>query len=235
MPYGLSSIPHIILGFCVLVLYWTPLLTRKGGSLHRRTGTWFFASLPPIIASVVPILLFGKGRLEPASVIQILYLALCVGTVGYTGWNAIRAKNDLSLFRTRSFGILAFAMFISGCLLVVVSILTGKVLILVFSTIGITYGGFMLRFWFMKQPVQPRWWLTWHVGSTCFLFSATHGSVSAVIWKSMFGHGEGDSVQIVTQTGALIIAGLLFVWIAGRHHVPLRFGNPVNQPMPETA
>ena len=63
--------------------------------------------------------------------------------------------------------------------------------------------------------------------------AAHYGSVSAVIWKSIFGHGEGDSVQIVTQTGALIIAGLLFVWIAGRHHVPLRFGNEVKQPLPE--
>jgi len=158
MPYGPYSIAHVVLGFFVLLLYWTPLLARKGSALHKRVGTWFFMALAPIVASVVPIVLFDLDRRGPAAFVQILYLALCIGTVSFTAWNASRCKNDLVRFRSTAFVILAVGMAASGCSLLAIGLATHSGLPIVFSTIGIGYGTAMLRFYRLGLHVQPRWW-----------------------------------------------------------------------------
>jgi len=223
MHYGPFSIPHVISGLAVLFLYWAPLVSQKGSERHKRLGRWFLVSLAPVVASVIPIVFFDQGRREPAAFIQIIYLALCVGTVGFVSWNAVRRKDDLARFRNGLFLGLAVAMFTSGLLLLGVGMAEGKGLPIVFSMIGIGYGSCMLRFALLRSGIQPRWWLTWHAGSTCFLFSATHGSASAVLWKALFGPGDGDSVQIVAQTLGLAAAILLFVFMTKRHHIPIGF------------
>jgi hypothetical protein len=221
MVVNVVNISHILLGFFVLAFYWVPLLSRKGGPVHRRWGKVYFWLLAPILISVVPILLLGKDRMEPASFVQIIYLTICLGTVGFTGWRAIRQKDCWSRFCDRIFGALGFLAFAGGCGLLAIGIGTGAGLAVVLSSIGIVYGGLILHSYFWVLVPDPRWPLIWHASAVSMLFSATHGSVSAVVWKSFFGPGEGDNVQIVTQTACLVLALAMRLWVVRRFDLPI--------------
>jgi hypothetical protein len=224
MSVNAINLPHIFLGFCVLTFYWIPLLSRKGSPVHRLWGKAYFVLLAPILISVMPILLFGKGRMEPASFVQIVYLTICLGTVGFSGWRAIRQKADWGRFCDRTFGLLGFLTFAGGGALLAIGVGTGAGLAIVLSSIGLVYGGLMLHSYVMVAVPDPRWPLIWHTNSTAMLFSATHGSVSSVIWKSIFGPGEGDNVQIVAQALCLVLALALRLWIVRRFNLPVLAG-----------
>jgi hypothetical protein len=223
------NVAHILLGCFVVAFYWVPLLSRKGSPVHRRWGKVYFWLLAPILISVVPILLYGKDRMEPASFVQIIYLTICLGTVGFTGWNAIRRKADWAAFCNGKFAALGFLTFAGGCTLLAIGISVGAGLAMVLSSIGIVYGGLILHSYFLVSLPDPRWPLIWHTNAVSMLFSATHGSVSAVIWKSIFGPGDGDGVQIVTQAACLLIALALRLWIARHFGLPILPGDAADQ------
>lgn len=39
--YQSISLTHIILGSLALLLFWGPLLSKKGGPVHRKTGRYY--------------------------------------------------------------------------------------------------------------------------------------------------------------------------------------------------
>src|SRR5688572_19290146 len=108
MPITAATAPHIIIGFLVLCLYWVTLLSPKGGPRHRRTGKWFLLALTPVVVSVVPIVLFQAGQLQPAALVQVTYLSICIGTVGHSAWSAIVHKHNVSGFVTHGFVVRGF-------------------------------------------------------------------------------------------------------------------------------
>jgi hypothetical protein len=222
-----AILPHVIIGFMVLSFYWVPLLSRKGGERHRKWGRAYFLSLVPILLSVIPIVLFTEKGVDPASVVQILYLTLCLGGIGYTGWNAIRRKAELERFRCLGFAYLGLAMLSGGLALLAIGLFNAAGLPVVLSSIGIVYGGAILRFYFIRTEPHRKWWLSWHLNAIALLFSATHGSVTAVLWKMTFGPGEGESVQIVAQSACLVLSLLLRIWAARRYGVPMRFSDRI--------
>ncbi len=223
MPYTLSVASHILLGSIAIALYWSALLAVKGSRRHRRAGTVFFGLLIAVALSVGPMLLLRPGVFDPAYVVQFVYLALCLVTVATLGYTAIRWKGDLARFRGRHFKILGVSIFVLAIVVLAAGVAEGKVLTMIFSWVGLFYGGTMIRFAWMGAEVHPRWPMIWHLNAVSGLFNAAHGTFLAISWRTLVDPGRDDEVAIAFQI-LTIAAGLgLRLWYGQRRGIPWRF------------
>jgi hypothetical protein len=220
---NLPLLSHLIAGGITFVLFWATVLTVKGSPSHRFRGKLYFVSLLPVGLSVGALLILRSETFDPASMVQFIYLLLCLFTIGTVGWTAIRWKHQLERFRGMHFRILGPAMFASGALVLVAGALSRQPLAMILSSIGLVYGGAMIRFAWMRPPIEPTWSLGWHLNSVLILLSAVHGTLLAVIYRTFVDPGGFDAAQLVTQPGTLLLALALRAYIGRQRGVPMRF------------
>jgi hypothetical protein len=204
--HDLPLFSHLIAGGVTFLLFWGAATAVKGSPRHRAWGKLFFISLLPVGLSVGAILILNAATFNPPRMVQFIYLLLCLLTVGTVGWTAIRWKNDLERFRGLHFCLLGPAMFLGGAVVLVAGIASGQKLAVILSSIGLVFGGAMIRFARIRGPVHPKWWLGWHLNSVLLLSSAVHGTLLAVIYRSLVDPNGFDAAQLVTQPGTLLLA-----------------------------
>jgi hypothetical protein len=222
---------HLIAGGLSFLFFWGTVLTVKGSPRHRQRGRLFFLSLLPVGLSVGALLILRSDTFDPASMVQFVYLLLCLLTVGTVGWTAIRWKNDLDRFRGAHFALLGPAMFVSGAIVLFAGAAAGQPLAMILSSIGLVYGAAMIRFAWMREPVHPKWWLGWHLNSVLLLSSAVNGTLLAVLYRTFVDPDGFDAAQLVTQPGTLLLALALRAYIGRQRGVPMRFAADIrNEP-----
>lgn len=227
-----SFVAHIVLGTLAAVLYWAALGSRKGSPRHKAIGRTFLCLLVGVLVSVALLLFAGDRRFAVPVFVQFGYLCLCVATVGTTGYLAIRRRGALETFRGPLFRALGVAAFAGGALLLSIGLIGRLPMPIVFSVIGLLFGGAMIRFaWFTPTP-HRNWSLIWHLNAMCFLFNAVHGTALAVIWKMLLAPNAGHEVNVVTQLGTMAVALGLRMYFGARFDAPLRLRSPSGDAAP---
>ena len=224
----MSNLPltaHLVAGGVTFVLFWSAVLTVKGSPSHRKRGRLFFLSLLPVGLSVGGLLILRSSTFDPARMVQFVYLLLCLLTVGTVGWTSILWKHDLDRFRGWHFQLLGPAMFLSGGVVLAAGFASHQPLAIILSSIGLVYGGTMIRFAWIAAPLHPKWWLGWHLNSVLLLSSAVHGTLLAVIYRAIVDANGFDAAQLVTQPGTLWLALILRAYIGKKRGVPMRFAD----------
>lgn len=222
MPLEPAYLLHVAIGTVAVILYWTTFAQRKGSPRHKRFGRWFLAALGTVLLSVGGIFFLSSRVFAPADIVQFSYLVICILTVGSTTFLAIRMKNDLPAYRGtwfKAIGGIAFAMAI---VVLAAGIAVGDPMPVLFSVIGLLYGGAMLRFAFMRAEPHRNWPLIWHLNGMTFLFNAVHGTLFAVAWRFLFDAASGDEVNLVAQIGTMLGSLALRLWFGRRFGAPLR-------------
>jgi hypothetical protein len=214
---------HLAAGGVTFALFWGAALTVKGSPAHRRRGRLFFMSLLPVGGSVGAILTLRSAGFDPVRMLQFLYLLLCLMAVGTIGWTSIRWKHDLDRFRGWHFRLFGAAMFLSGATVLTAGAFSGQLLPMILSGIGLVYGGAMIRFATLRAVPHPKWWLGWHLNSVLLLSSAVHGTLLAVLYRTLIDPHGFDAAQLVTQPGTLLFALALRVHLGRQRGVPMRF------------
>lgn len=51
--------------------------------------------------------------------------------------------------------------------------------------VGLAYGTAMIYFVRSRSTLHPRWWLSWHVNAVLGLFTAVHGNIGFVVWRTL--------------------------------------------------
>ncbi len=225
---------HIFVGSLALAGWWGAFLQTKGSPRHKRFGRLFLMLLGAVLVTVGGIFFLSSRVFAAPEVIEFSYLVLCVVTVGGTAFAAIRLRHDIERFRGplfRTFGIAAFVM---GGVVLAAGIASGNPMPVIFSVIGLLFGGAMIRFAFFEGAVHPNWWLGWHLNGMCFLFNAVHGTMLAVIWRALVSPEAGVGLNMTTQLGTMAIALALRLYLGRRFNAPLRFGQ-VAAGRPESA
>lgn len=220
---NLPLLSHLIAGGFAFVFFWGAVLTVKGSRPHKARGRLFFLSLLPVGLTVGAILSLRSETFEPAVMIQFVYLLLCLITVGTVGWTAIRLKNDVEWFRGLHFRVMGPLLFASGVVVLTAGLVADEPLAVILSSIGLVFGGAMIRFAGVTAPLHPLWWLGWHLNAVLLLSSAVHGTLLAVIYRTLVDPSGFDAAQLVTQPGTLLLALVLRVYIGWRRGVPMRF------------
>jgi hypothetical protein len=220
---NLPLLSHLLAGGLTFLFFWGAVLTVKGSPIHRKWGRLFFVSLLPVGLSVGAILILRSDTFDPTRMVQFIYLLLCLLTVGAVGWTAIRWKNHLDRFRGWHFRVLGPAMFLSGAAVLVAGAASDQPLAMILSSIGLVYGAAMIRFAWITAPLHPKWWLGWHLNSVLLLSSAVHGTLLAVIYRTLVDANGFDAAQLVTQPATLLLALALRIYIGRQRGVPMRF------------
>lgn len=226
MTFDDARAAHIALGSVALGLYWLALATRKGSARHRAAGRPFFGLLLAVAVTVGPLIFLRPVPFDPGQVVQFVYLALCLGTVTLLGWSAIRWKGDPARFRGLHLRLLGPLLLMLGGVVLAAGVARGDPVPVVLSWVGLAYGAGMLHFARMRAPLQPRWWLSWHLHAVCGLFTAVHGTLLAVAWRTFVDPGATRADTAICHVVVLVLALAMRVWFARRFAAPWGFGLP---------
>ncbi|MBT8131902.1 MAG: hypothetical protein KJO35_06515 [Gammaproteobacteria bacterium] len=175
----LVLIGHVTLGFVGLAAFWVPLLTRKGGAMHRRFGRIYrnCAYIALALAGAAVVLRSGQylatGRTlqtDPAAfgfLLFLAYLALVTFVIVRYGVKVLQHKSDPTALATPLTRWLARSAIAASLCIIIFALMVSppnRIILYALSPIGIMSGLGMLRY-ISRPPATPRAWLYEHLGS----------------------------------------------------------------------
>jgi uncharacterized membrane protein len=163
---------HIGAGILALLVFWVPLVTKKGGTTHRRVG-WIYvvaASTVAVTGMVSCTHLIGDGR--PGRVragVFLAYVGVLAGASAQLGMRALRMKARTHASRAAVDLLPPVLLIAGGVALAAFGILHDRVLYVLFAALGVWQGLTHLRFW-LTPPSHGRQWFLAHMsamGTSC--------------------------------------------------------------------
>jgi uncharacterized membrane protein len=202
---------HVLAGAVALAVFWVPLVTKKGGTVHRRAG-WVYVVAAAVIAVTAFVncaaMLTDSNPRNDSRAVFLLYVGVLAAASAQLGVRALRTKHrrdashrplDLvppGLLVAGGFALAAFGFYVA------------KPLYVMFAGLGVALGAAQLRFW-LRGPATPREWFFKHMmgmGISCI----TTVTAFLVLNARRFGLGPFDLVVWVTPI--LVGAVGLTVW-----------------------
>lgn len=208
---------HISCGAVALVIFWIPVLTRKGSPIHKKIGRIFVYGMTAIAVSGIllssitlfdPVGLRTNGQQLPMAdafqmaemarvfALFLLMLSCLVLTAARHATLVLKAKRDRSLLRT-PFHVGSQIM--TGVLAVVtgvVGVLYSQPLLIVFFFIGAAGAYGTLRYTF-KARLDKNEWIIEHIGSTIGTGIAAYTAFFAFGGRELIGRLMDGPWQLV--------------------------------------
>jgi uncharacterized membrane protein len=220
---------HIAAGSIVLASMFIPVITRKGGPLHRRAGWVFVVSMVTVSISAV-LLSVVRLLFEPANTTSALflgYLGILTGSQTSVGVRVVRTKSRAAASRNWWDLSLAAALLGGGIGLFVYGLRVEQPLLRAFSIVGMVTGAANLWFW-RRTPGRMQWWFE-HMnamlggcigGTTAFLVQMANrigGEASLLMWLAptivgvpaiaiwnVYYHRKFETGHAVTSAAAIL-------------------------------
>ena len=169
---------HIASGALSLAIFWIPVVTRKGGRVHRMSGRWFAYAMYVIAISAfvmsVLVLLdplavrggsFGVDASETAREIQanrftatfLLMLSLLVYSSVRHGELALRSRTSRAPMRTVHHCLAMVTTLVVGVAVLGIGLVTSKWLLIIFALIAMGSASGMLRHTFRRHVASTAW------------------------------------------------------------------------------
>ncbi|MEX1363737.1 MAG: hypothetical protein AB1Z98_11455 [Nannocystaceae bacterium] len=169
---------HIAFGSVGLVLFWLPVITKKGGKLHRRSGFWFGYSMlitGSLAIAISFVTLTAPTETHPlvddVELIRaqfgwlMLYLALLTVSLAWHGMQSVRYKRDHTGHRTPGSILLQISVIAAAINCSVHGWLIDKTLLIWVGGVGLLSASTILLFIFSKDPKKTEY-LHFHVRSS---------------------------------------------------------------------
>jgi len=236
---------HIAIGSCALILFWIPVVTRKGNLDHKRFGRYFAYAMYTVSLSgilmattdlALPIAMHAPGvslTAEEAIAVSnevrdfalfLLSLSILVLTSTRQGWLTILHKSDRLALRSPAHTGLCVSLVAVGLALLANGLRTGSTVFIIFSILQIITGVNNLRYNFKKELRPKEWWLQ-HLSG---LFGAGIGAYTAFfvfggrrIMDTIFGDLYTD-YSIVLWIAPGVIGGVAIGFVS--RHYKQKFG-----------
>jgi hypothetical protein len=152
---------HVVAGTVSLAALGIPLLSRKGGPLHRRAG-WIYAAAIGVIVATTWILcalrLFDPDRSNDAMTLVMAFLGLLTANAVVTGLRVLRAKeragrhtNPFDIGSSAALGLASLAL--GGY-----AFQQGSGLFTALAAIGGFRAGDQIRYWLRPPGERMHWW-----------------------------------------------------------------------------
>jgi len=216
--HDFGVILHIAAGALALLVFWIPVLTKKGGRSHRRTGQVFTSTMYAV--SISGILISGLDLLFPLTIhaadIQLteaeaqaarrevrifahflLSLSILVLTATRQGWLAVLHKQDRSAMRQPTQLTLCASLVMVGATLLISGVMNQRILMLVFGGLEVVSGTASLRYIY-KEHLAPNDWLTEHFGGLIGSGIGAYTAFAVFGGRTLFETLFADSLANVT-------------------------------------
>ena len=236
---------HIAIGSCALLIFWIPVVTRKGNLDHKRFGRYFAYAMYTVSFSgllmsgtdlLFPVAMHADGlSLTPEEAIALssevrnfalflFSLSVLVLTSTRHGWLTILHKGNREALRSPVHISLCVALVAVGLALLANGLRTGAAVFIIFSVLQIVTGINNLRYIFKKEIKPKEWWIE-HLGG---LFGAGIGAYTAFfvfggqrIMSSLFGELYSD-YSIVLWVAPGVVGGIAIGFVS--RHYKQKFG-----------
>lgn len=203
---------HIAGGSAALLSMLVPLMTRKGGRAHRRSG-WVFVAGMTVVSITALALSAARYMLDPrpeakAFALFLFYIAILTGEGVSSGVRALRTK-DRSVRRTYAWDIgLATVLTLTAVAMAGYGIASGHALFAWFSIIGLVNGVQGLVYWLRPQTDRMHWWFR-HMSS--MLGSCIAATTAFLVVNAPFA-GFSRTSLIVWITPGVVGGIVTAVW-----------------------
>ncbi|MGE3842223.1 MAG: DUF2306 domain-containing protein [Vicinamibacterales bacterium] len=185
MPHILLTV-HIVAGFVSLGSMLFPLLSRKGGALHRRTG-WVFVGGMTVVSLTAFSLAATRWLTDPTENGRtaggfLLFVSLLTASGVSAGVRVLRFKSRTTVhWHPWDIG-LAASLFLASVAMAAWSFTGGPTVVVAYSVIGLLSGGSQLAYW-LRPPVHPKHWWLEHMaamGGSCIAATTAFLVVNAI-------------------------------------------------------
>ena len=170
---------HIAAGSLALGSMWVPLLSRKGGSVHRQAGRVFVIAMAVLTVAAIGASIWrltydqDPGRRTWAA--YLLFVAVLSGSQVSAGVRALRMKSRTGP-RMHPWDVgIALLLFSSGVAVFVWGLRAHVPLFVGFAPVGIVIGAMQLAYW-LRPPRHRMHWFFEHM---FMMIGAGIGTVSA--------------------------------------------------------
>jgi hypothetical protein len=173
--FQLLVMVHVSTGAIGLLLFWVPVLGRKGGARHKAAGRWFNRLMLATAATAIAMALLNlhdpagtHPHIKDADFTRnifgwmMLYLGVLTVNLTLYGWNALLNRRDHALHRsTANLGLQALLLALS-LNTAIRGLIFGQPLMVGISAIGFATVGTNLAFMLRARPA-PVYALREHV------------------------------------------------------------------------
>jgi uncharacterized membrane protein len=202
---------HILAGVVALLVFWVPMVTKKGGRLHRRAG-WVYVVAAATIAltglvNCARMLTDDRPGNDRAAVF-LAYVGVFAAASAQMGVRALRTKKRVAASRHPVDLAPPLLLVAGGLALAAFGLGAGKTLFVLFAALGITVGVTQLRFW-LRAPATPRAWFFAHMGG---MGTSCITTLTAFVVVNARRMGLGTFDLVVWVAPVLVGAVGLTIW-----------------------
>ena len=152
---------HIAAGFVALMVFWLPMISRKGGLFHRRVG-WIYVGAMAVEAVTAVVvcgarILFDSPQVRSRAIF-LMFISVLAASSASQGVRALRQKNRNAPARKPINMGLPTLFFVSSVALEIYGLGIRTPLYIVFGLIGMVTSGGQLYYWLRAPRSRMDWW-----------------------------------------------------------------------------
>lgn len=162
----LSLVLHISAGFTALLLFWIPIVTKKGGKLHNRVG-WIYVAAMGIVSITgahLSITRIVTGGTDIAFSWFLLFISILSGTSAWYGVRVLKFKGRKTRHKKAIDLFASSLLLFSSIGISLFGITIGDPLLTWFPLLGLFLGSIQLSYWLRRPKEKFGWWFE-HIGA----------------------------------------------------------------------
>ncbi len=156
---------HIFFAFGSLVIFWIPVIAKKGGKLHNKSGEAYVISMWFVLGTALLLSIHNFTQGDLFGGVFLGFLAILTANPLWFGIAVLQKKKGLDADHNRKQMFFNGAVALTGLMMVAlglyVGIPNGGVLLIIFGSIGATSG--LSIFKDLRNPPTESDWLFTHV------------------------------------------------------------------------
>jgi uncharacterized membrane protein len=178
--FSVFRILHIIAGFLALLIFWIPMVTRKGGKVHNRIG-WIYVwamgvvSVSAFYMGIYRVLFDENADQDRVSFSWFLiFISILSGASAWYGIRVLRFKKRKGIHRNSVDLFVSILLVSTGIGIGVYGFSIDSGLITYFPILGLVLGGIQLNYW-LRKPAKRQHWYFEHFGGmiSCCISTVT--------------------------------------------------------------
>lgn len=160
---------HILAGFTALLLFWIPIVTKKGGKTHKRIGWVYVISMTLVSISAIYMGFYRIFFAESEDISSIafswflIYIAILSSSTAWYGIRVLRYKKREGMHRDVKDLSFPLLLIISGIFISIYGFQIQVPLLSYFPILGLILGITQLQYWLRKPNMKQQWYLE-HLG-----------------------------------------------------------------------
>ncbi|MET3698621.1 predicted membrane protein DUF2306 [Bacillus oleivorans] len=153
---------HIIGGFTALLVFWVPIVTKKGGKVHRTAGWVYVAGMGTVSITALYMGIYRIITSDELGIVSfswfLIFISILSGATAFYGIRVLKYKKRTAMHRNLLDLSFPLLLILSGIAIGIYGWMIQSPLITWFPLVGIFLGSTQLIYWLRKPVKKMHWW-----------------------------------------------------------------------------